>query len=120
LFGGINDLGQGVNAQVLIDDFTELAQKARAAGLFVIGATVMPCEGHDYFSEDLETRRQEINGWIRTTDLMDAVIDFDEITRDPAQPTSLLSQVDGGDGLHPSVAGYQIMADAIDLSLFEP
>jgi len=46
------------------------------------------------------------------------VIDFDAATRDPARPTRLSPAVDGGDHLHPSAAGYRIMADAIDLGLF--
>jgi len=39
-------------------------------------------------------------------------------TRDPDQPSRLLAAVDGGDHLHPSAAGYRIMADAVDLALF--
>jgi lysophospholipase L1-like esterase len=46
------------------------------------------------------------------------VIDFDAATRNPDRPSRLSSAVDGGDHLHPSAAGYRIMADAVDLSLF--
>ena len=46
------------------------------------------------------------------------MIDFDAITRDPQSPSKLSPSVDGGDHLHPSAAGFQIMAEAIDLSLF--
>ncbi len=35
--------------------------------------------------------------------------------RDPAQPDRLLPAYDSGDHLHPNDAGYQAMADAIDL-----
>ena len=45
-------------------------------------------------------------------------IDFDAITRDPAHPDWLRPDVDSGDGLHPSEAGYRIMGEAIPLSLF--
>ena len=37
---------------------------------------------------------------------------------DPAHPMRFLPAYDSGDHLHPSDAGYQAMADAIDLSLF--
>jgi peptidoglycan/xylan/chitin deacetylase (PgdA/CDA1 family) len=37
--------------------------------------------------------------------------------RDPARPTHLLAAYDNGDGLHPSVAGYQAMAGAVPLEL---
>jgi lysophospholipase L1-like esterase len=46
-------------------------------------------------------------------------VDFDRAARDPAQPARLSAAVDGGDHLHPSAAGYGVMADAIDLALFE-
>lgn len=118
LFGGINDLNSGTTAQKMIESLTSLADQAHAAGLSVIGATIMPCEGHSYYSESLETRRQEINAWIRTASSFDGVIDFDAITRDPAQPTRLRADVED-DWLHPSVAGHQIMADAVELTLFQ-
>jgi lysophospholipase L1-like esterase len=116
---GINDLNSGSSTDDLIESFTAISDSAREARVEVIGGTIMPCEGNSYFDEELETARQEINDWIRTTDKFDAVIDFDEITRDPSSPTRLAPEIDGGDGLHPSAAGYQIMADAIDLTLFE-
>jgi lysophospholipase L1-like esterase len=40
------------------------------------------------------------------------------VTRDPSQPTKLLPLYDSGDHLHPNDAGYQAMANAIDLRLF--
>lgn len=48
----------------------------------------------------------------------DAVIDFERVTRDPGQPTRFLPAFDSGDHLHPYDAGYQAMADAIDLRRF--
>jgi lysophospholipase L1-like esterase len=46
------------------------------------------------------------------------LIDFDAATRNPNQPTRFLAPYNSGDNLHPSDAGYQAMANAIDLSLF--
>ena len=46
-------------------------------------------------------------------------MDFDEALRDPDDRLQMLPVYDSGDNLHPSDAGYQAMADAIDLSLFE-
>ena len=39
-------------------------------------------------------------------------------TRDAADPLRLSAAVDGGDHLHPSAAGYKVMAEAVDLGLF--
>lgn len=44
----------------------------------------------------------------------------DAAIRDPAHPSKLRPAFDSGDHLHPSDAGYQAMADAIDLALFDP
>jgi lysophospholipase L1-like esterase len=38
--------------------------------------------------------------------------------RDPAVPTRMRADLDSGDGLHPSIAGYEAMANAVPLSLF--
>jgi len=45
----------------------------------------------------------------------DAVIDFDAVLRDPAQPDRLRPAFDSGDHLHPNDAGYRAMAGAVDL-----
>ena len=45
----------------------------------------------------------------------DAVVDFDSALRDPAQPTKLRPEYDSGDHLHPSDAGYAVMASGVDL-----
>jgi lysophospholipase L1-like esterase len=67
----------------------------------------------------MEQKRQAVNRWIRTSHAYDAVIDFDKALRDPTHPTRLLPAYDSGDHVHPNDVGYSVMADAIDLSLFE-
>jgi lysophospholipase L1-like esterase len=128
---GVNDLGIAVaartkgepaaTAQDLIDGYTQMIHRAHAHGIRVYGATIMPFGGFKaYFTPDSEAARQEVNRWIRTSGAFDGVIDFDAIARDPADPTRLSAATDGGDHLHLSAAGYQLIADAIDLSLFTP
>jgi lysophospholipase L1-like esterase len=48
----------------------------------------------------------------------DGVIDFDAAVRDPSQAGRMLPAYDSGDHLHPNDAGYQAMANSIDLPLF--
>ena len=62
--------------------------------------------------------REAVNQWVRTSRVFDGVIDFDKATRDPQNPQSYLPLYDSGDHLHPNDAGYQAMANSIDLSLF--
>jgi lysophospholipase L1-like esterase len=128
---GINDIGTasgarakgepGATADDIIAAYGQIIDRARAKGLRVYGATIMPFEGFTYagyYTSEAEADRQRVNGWIRTSGRFDAVIDFDAVTRDPAQPARLSPAVDGGDHLHPSAAGYRIMGEAVDLKLF--
>jgi lysophospholipase L1-like esterase len=71
--------------------------------------------GGDYGTPAGEAQRQALNQWIRTSYAFDGVIDFDKAVRDPADPTRLLPAFDSGDHAHPNDAGYQTMANAIDL-----
>ena len=129
---GVNDLGvlnrdQSQDAQAnarmaknLISAYAGMVAKARAKGIKAIGATILPYSGSAYYHPpaEAEAARQTINAWIRAPGNFDAVIDWDAVLRDPARPTHLLPAYDN-DGLHPNMAGYRAMADAIPLSLFE-
>lgn len=130
LLEGVNDIGtlkaqEGPEAhaelvQRMIGAYEQIIERARAHGLKVIGATLLPFQGSDYDKADplREQDRQAVNRWIRTSGRFDAVVDFDQVTRDPAQPLRLKPEFDTGDHLHPSPAGYKAMAEAIPLSLF--
>jgi lysophospholipase L1-like esterase len=59
-----------------------------------------------------------VNDWIRSSGVFDGVIDFDKITRDPANPRQFNPAYDSGDHLHPSDAGYKAMDEGVDLKLF--
>ena len=91
-------------------------------GLKVYGGTLTPFQAFlpgIYYTAGGEAKRQAVNQWIRTSKAYDAVIDFDKAIRDPRNPAAIRAAYDSGDNLHPNDAGYQAMADAIDLSLFK-
>jgi lysophospholipase L1-like esterase len=120
---GVNDIGgsRGTNstvAQNLIGAYQQIIDQAHARHIRVYGATILPFEGSMYFSPSHEAARAEVNDWIRTSGKFDGVIDFDAVTRDPANPSRLAAAADSGDHLHPGVHGYEMMARAIDLKLF--
>ena len=122
---GINDINgaseSGITAAALIAGHRQLIARARARGLPIFGATLTPFEGTTipgYWTPEGEAVRQELNDWIRTSGEYDAVIDFEAATRDPARPTWFLPEYDCGDRLHPGDAGYEAMANAVDLDLF--
>jgi lysophospholipase L1-like esterase len=134
LLGGINDIGQATMAARaygepvpdpralathVIDGLQAIAGEAHAAGMKVIGATLLPFEGTlAAYSPEGERARQQVNAWIRRGSTFDAVVDFDAVLRDPAHPRRMLPRYDSGDHLHPGSVGYRAMADAVPLVLF--
>lgn len=130
LMEGINDIAASdmlatvqddVSAQQIIDGMTALIARAHKRGVKIIGLTLTPYAHVEwpYHSAQGEAKRKAVNAWIRHAGAFDAVIDFDQVVRDPAHPDSLLASFDSGDHLHPNDAGYKAMAAAIDLRLFE-
>jgi lysophospholipase L1-like esterase len=125
VFEGVNDLGGAsagnspALATNLINAFTQFARQAHERNLRVYGATITPFGGSSYDTAAHEAARQTVNAWIRTNNFYDAVIDFDAVVRDPVTPTHVLPAYDS-DHLHLNPRGYQALADAIDLKLFEP
>jgi len=106
----------------LIGAYRQLAARAHARGIRLIGSTMTPCEGVDisgYYSGTKEAARQAVNKRTKNSGEFDGVIDFDAVLRDPDHPSRLLTRFASEDHLHPNDAGYQAMADAINLALFQ-
>jgi lysophospholipase L1-like esterase len=125
LLEGINDIGhaatapeEAVTADELIGAFKQIIDEAHTHGIQAIGCTLTPYGGASYSRENGEAIRAALNTWIRTSGAFDAVVDFEAATRDAVDPKKIRAEFDPGDHLHPNDAGYQAMADAIDLSIF--
>jgi len=121
----INDIGGAsragatpVTAEEIIAIYKQMIARAHTRGIKVIGATLTPYEGASYYSEPGEVVRTAVNQWIRTTGMLDGMIDFDLATRDPEHPGKFRPGFNIRDNLHPNDAGYKAMAESIDLSLF--
>lgn len=125
---GINDITfpavpgmpptESVTADDLIWGFQQLIERAHVHGIKVAGATIMPVGGVSTYTESGEAIRQNVNRWIRTSGAYDAVIDFDAVVRDSADPKRLRADFDPGDRVHPNDLGNKAMAAAIDVSVF--
>lgn len=117
---GVNDLGMGKpTGEQIIAGYRQLIERAHAHGLKIIGATILPYGGANYWTATGEAERAKVNAWIRTSRQFDGVIDFDAATRDPAKPDHMKADLQSGDWLHPNDAGYRVMGDAIDLAVFK-
>ena len=123
LFEAVNDLGYARNgeqtAQRIIDVYKQIIREAHQKGIRVFGATITPFKGNNYYSDHHEKGRQIINEWIRTTKMLDGLIDFDQAVRNPQDKEAMQQQfLFENDWLHLNAQGYETMGNSIDLNLF--
>lgn len=123
---GINDFGiSDADPDAVIAGMRDGVQRMRAAipSVRVIGATLTSAVNSTlaHGSPVVEMKRQKVNAFLRSTDIFDAIVDFDAATLDPAtgailehmQPNGTIGGE--GDRLHPNHAGYLAMGYAMDL-----
>ena len=120
LAGGVAPASELPSLEAFVAGYRELVERAHRAGLRAIGTTLTPVEGvtalPGYDTPDKEALRQRVNEWIRTSGTFDAVVDVDQVVRDPAHPARLLASLAAPDHLHPTDAGYAAVADAVPLA----
>ncbi|KAI1104979.1 SGNH hydrolase [Jackrogersella minutella] len=131
IFEGVNDIGtasadSGTQSRIgtsLQTSFKTIATDAKAAGITVFGATITPFggSGQSYSNPTRDQTRQSVNKWVLAggDGSFAASVDFSEIVANPTNAANLATQYDGGDHLHPNVAGYQAMADQFPLDIFK-
>lgn len=128
---GINDIihpvGEKVNVfrpmsdlptvEELVEGLKAYIAQAREYGYKVYVGTLLPMGGWRTDAPFRQELRHAYNHFIRTTDLIDGCIDFDQAVRDPQNPDWFLPEYDSGDHLHPSPAGYRRMAMEVPAEL---
>ncbi|MFH8292732.1 SGNH/GDSL hydrolase family protein [Streptomyces sp. NPDC018059] len=124
---GVNDIGfyEGehptykpaprITARQLINGHRKLIREARAEGVRIVGATLLPFGGSDHYGKHAAAVSDAFNTWVRTSGEYDAYVDFDKALADPDHPERIARAYDSGDHLHPNDAGYRAMARAVDL-----
>jgi len=131
---GINDIGwpnsvldpHGVEptAEDIIAGYKQIITRAHDHDIRIVGATLTPFNNafgggplEGYYNASKEAERVKVNDWIRNGGGFDAVLDFDKVVQDPANPNKIQKAFNKGDDLHPNDAGYKAMAESIDLGL---
>ena len=127
---GINDIGYSQDADVgclapttnvsaaqIIGGYKKMIAMAHAHGIKIIGATLTPFESSWFWTVEGQAKWTAVNHWILTSGAFDGVVNFAQVIGVPGNENYVNSVDDSGDGLHPSDAGYEAMADAINLNL---
>ncbi len=123
LFMGTNDIRRDVTAAQVIEGTQEIINRTHAAGLKILGATIIPrhnrapTENNSGWTPAKTTTRNAVNEWIKNDATFDGVIDFDQIVQDPRNPDRIHAPFDC-DGIHPNQLGYYEMGRAVELNLF--
>src|SRR3984885_2041682 len=125
---GINDFGaENTAASAVIAGLQDGINRMHAAGIKVVGATItssLNCTVlPNWGTPATDAKRRATNDFIRNSGRYDSVADMDAATLDPGTgelkpefvPDSSIGSP--GDKLHPNRAGYQSMANTIDLKV---
>jgi lysophospholipase L1-like esterase len=124
---GVNDLNVlNRKSSQIISAYKSIIKKAHEKNIYIYSGTILPFSEYIcryLWNKKKEKVRNEVNEWIRKTPPnkggFDAFFDYDKEMKDPKNETKLAKIYDCGDGIHPSLRGYQKMVDCIkDLSLF--
>jgi hypothetical protein len=104
--------------------------RLRAQGIKVVGATITSSLGcillPNWGSSTTDTKCKEVNAFIRQSGIYDSVADMDAATVDPStgqlKSAFVPDSTKGGPGdfLYLNRAGYQAIANSIDLSVLAP
>jgi hypothetical protein len=133
---GLNSRGLSPELQIT-QKLNLTIDEARKRGISIIGCTLPPGRLRSGMmtgqSQDLEFRdekgqlrkvdsvRVAVNDWMKSSGIFDALVDLDAATRDSANPGTLKAEFRISDDPPTNVANdraHQVIADAIDLSLF--
>lgn len=118
---GTNDLWFGATPAQVIAGMEQVIAEAHAAGIRVIGTTILPRAGSAKWTPAMEANRHVVNAWVRAGGAFDGVVDFARVIEDAydgqCQPSAFFPPFDSGDHLHPDPAGETEMANAVEATM---
>lgn len=109
VLAGVNDLYQGYPVEQVTKNLGAIYDRATQESIRVIACSILP---YNRMSTEVKERMAQANAWIRSYSASHGLTfcDLFHAVENPERPNTLISSPDG---LHPDVAGYRKMAEAL-------
>jgi lysophospholipase L1-like esterase len=107
ILAGVNDIYQGRPATSVTSELRKMYDRAATAKIPVVACSIIP---YNTATPDQNARMHEANRWIREQ----TGVTFVDTRAAVAKPDNGDLLIGSPDGLHPDVAGYHRMADALE------
>jgi lysophospholipase L1-like esterase len=111
VIAGVNDIYQGRPAASVVRELEAIYDLARERGLALVAGSILP---YDPASADENDRMHSVNAWIQAYAARHAGLVFCDTRAAVAAPGRPDRLIESPDGLHPSPAGYRLMALALE------
>jgi lysophospholipase L1-like esterase len=124
ILGGTNDIAGNTGPMLdadIIANYVNMTELARANGIQVIFCSITPVHNYVEGSQNLFQQRplariQTLNRWLKEYSAANG-IPFIDLYSPMVDSTGLLRRELADDGLHPTAAGYRIMAELVNEAL---
>lgn len=116
ILGGINDIRQDVGLVTIQSNLAYMWETAKSLGMTVVAMTTTPFKGDtSTWNSTRQANQDALNAWIRqqTEEKGYLLVDLYAMMQDPSNQNYLLPAYDGGDGIHPGLAGETMIAYAV-------
>ena len=107
ILGGSNDIGWSIETEEIMDNLTQMYEKASSVGIEVIACTIPSIIG----PETLIKPRLKLNEMIQDYSFDNEIVCVDLFTSTITAGTNKLDKKYSSDGLHLNTAGYAKMAE---------
>lgn len=114
IWAGINDIDSGVTATTTKENLQAMYNSAHAEGIKVIVINIAQDKGGGNWTSARQLIKEELNAWIKDdAENIDYFIDAYSALGDPVNPGALLPAYDGGDHIHLSKEGYELVGKLV-------
>jgi lysophospholipase L1-like esterase len=123
ILAGTNDIAGNtgpMTLEMIQDNYASMAELARAHGIRVVFASVLPI--HDYNPQRPQSPRRapekilKLNEWLKSYSAANGHVYLDYFSRTVDEKGMLKAEL-AEDGLHPNKAGYQVMAPLAEAAI---